>query len=179
MGEERSVCLQAAETRCIQDSGRFNTFETENTLDYPQGDIMNTVARGMVSPVWNLGLRNPQAKKLTIDHYNGGCITPAGCVPDISGEPDGFRCFGSKESFGKEITRAYNYLNAPLLADGFEYTPPSYMQGIKVDGPNAATGWERPLPGLPREFETVAGNARKVAFAIAGVSEPQPRGCGQ
>lgn len=174
------TCLHAANTKCTED--RFNKFETKNTLKYPQGDIMNTVSRGMVSPTWNLGLRNPQAKKLTIDHYNSGCVTPSGCVPQAPGglAPDvpGFQCFGTTESFGKEISKAYDYLNAPLLGDGFEFTPPSYMQGIKIDGPNSVSGWDRPSRGAAREYEILAGNSRTMAFALAGVPEPSPRGCG-
>lgn len=147
--ERSAVCLRNEKTACKEIG--LNTFEDRDTMRFPQGDVMNVVARGAITKAWNLGLRNPQAKKLSVDVYNGGCLDVHGCVPGVPGTlaPDvpGFECRGGVKSMGPEMNKAYDFLNAPLLADGFEYTPPDYMMGIKDSGPNSVEGWNRTPQG--------------------------------
>lgn len=141
------VCLHDENTACGEIG--FNTFEDMDTTRYPQGDVMNVVGRGAITKAWNLGLRNPQAKKLTVDVYNGGCRDLYSCVPGVSSDVPDFGCKGNvRKSMGPDMQKAYNYLNAPLLADGFEYHPPDYMMGIKDSGPNSVEGWNRTSQGL-------------------------------
>lgn len=149
MHQEKMRCTEAG----------LNTFEQENVSRYPQGDIMNAVRRGAITKGWNLGLRNPQAKKLAVDMYNGGCVDLHGCVPSGSGTLEGFSCAGGKDSMGPEMKEAYGYLNAPLLEDNFEYKPPDYMMGIKNSGPNSVAGWAR-APGGSQVWEVMAEKYR-------------------
>ncbi len=168
------MCLHDEHSRCSEIG--LNTFETLDTVKYPQGDIMNAVERGAITKAWNLGLRNPQAKKLTVDTYNGGCRDLHGCVPGVPGTlaPDvpGFGCGGRVGSMGPAMSKAYDFLNAPLLADGFEYRPPDYMMGIKDAGPNSVDGWAR----TPQGAMVWKEKARKT-WAVAGAPQQAP-GCG-
>lgn len=116
----------------------LNTFEETQSLQYPKDDIMNSVARGAIYKNWNGGLRNPQAKKLATDVFNSGCQSLETCVPT-----DGFVCPGATARGSPELTAAYDFLNAPLLADGYEFHPPEYMMGVKDTGPNSVDGWKR------------------------------------
>jgi hypothetical protein len=122
-----------------------------DTMRFPQGDIMNEVERGSITKSWNAGLRNPQAKKLTVDTYNSGCVNPHGCVPGVSGnlssEEPGFRCTGAAQTTGPALSKAYDFLNAPFLSGEYEFLPPKYMQGVKDFGPNSVTGWAHTASG--------------------------------
>ena len=150
-------------------------------MRYPQGDVMNVIERGPITKAWNLGLRNPQAKKLTVDMYNSGCLDVHGCVPGVPGTlapgVPGFACTGAVQPMGAEMSAAYDYLNAPLLADGFEFHPPSYMMGIKDGGPNSVDGWRR-APGGGLAFQAKEERTRANAFKAAGLPVPQVPGCG-
>lgn len=139
--ENGNVCLQGMGTACGEIG--FNTYETRNKMAYPEGDVMNQVARGPIYKNWNAGLRNPQAKKLSVDVFNGGCDDSYGCV-GVSG----FSCdaAGRKKS-SPALDKAYAYLNAPFMEDGYEFDPPSYMMGIKDSGPNSVDGWKRTASG--------------------------------
>ena len=168
------MCLHDDQSRCSEIG--LNTFEQVDTVRYPQGDIMNAVERGPITKSWNLGLRNPQAKKLTIDMYNSGCQDLHGCVPSVPGTlapgVPGFACGGPVGAMGPEMSKAYDFLNAPLLADGFEYRPPDYMMGIKNAGPNSVDGWKR-TPQGSLMWEQKA----RAAHQVAGAPQPAP-GCG-
>ena len=148
----------------------FNTFETRNAMRYPAGDVMNQVARGPIYKDWNAGLRNPQAKKLTVDVYNSGCEDVFGCVN--GSDHDGYGCGkASRKVASPEMDRAYAYLNAPYMQDGYEYVPPRYMMGIKDSGPNSVDGWNRTASGA-----TVwAEQAQK---QHPGKQSPGGNGCG-
>lgn len=159
------VCLREDDSRCSEIG--LNTFESRDTVRHPQVDVMNMVARGAITKAWNLGLRNPQARRLTEDMYNGGCLDLHGCVPDA--DDDGFSCTGRVGSMGSAMSKAYDYLNQPMLPGNFEYQPPSYMMGIKNDGPNSVTGWQR-LPNGSLAWEE---NARR-----ENPQQQQAPGCG-
>lgn len=171
--ERSSVCLHSEDSKCSETG--LNTFETLDTVRYPQGDVMNIVERGAITKSWNLGLRNPQAKKLTVDMYNSGCQDLHGCVPGVPGTlaPDvpGFGCRGSISSMGEQMSKTYDFLNAPLLKDGFEYKPPSYMMGIKDGGPNSVDGWRRTAQGSLAWEE-------KARSMHHGAPQQQVHGCG-
>lgn len=176
--EQSAVCLHNEQTGCSEIG--LNTFETKDTTKFPQGDVMNIVARGAITKSWNLGLRNPQAKKLSVDTYNGGCLDVHGCVPSIPGmEPDvpGFACGGAVGSMGPALHKAYDYMNAPFLGDGFEYKPPDYMMGIKDSGPNSVDGWKRTQQGV-LTWEQKAKTAAEASFAARGLVVPLVPGCG-
>lgn len=113
----------------------LNAFEEGNVMRYPDGDVMNQVARGAIIKNWNGGLRNPQAKKLATDVFNSGCDDTYGCVGT-----SGFRCPGSDAAGSAALGAAYDFLNAPYMADSkYQYDPPGYMTGIKGTGPNSVT----------------------------------------
>jgi hypothetical protein len=179
--ERSSVCLHDEHSRCSEIG--LNTFETLDTVRYPHGDIMNAVGveRGAITKSWNLGLRNPQAKKLTVDMYNSGCLDLHGCVPGVPGTlaPDvpGFGCGGRVGSMGPAMSKAYDFLNAPFLEDGFEFKPPDYMQGIRDAGPNSVLGWARAPSGI-RVWEKNAEAQRVISFKAAGLPVPSAPGCG-
>jgi hypothetical protein len=170
--QRSTVCLHDEHSRCSEIG--LNTFEESDTVRYPQGDVMNTVARGAITKSWNLGLRNPQAKKLTVDMYNSGCVDLHGCVPGVPGDPDvpGFGCAGGVGSMGPAMSKAYNYLNSPLLADSFEFNPPDYMLGVKGSGPNSVDGWKRTPQG-----SLVWEEKARMVHAVAGSPQQAP-GCG-
>ncbi len=174
------TCLHEPQSSCA--AVGFNTYEDRDTLRYPQGDVLNLVARGSITKDWNAGLRNPQAKKLAVDTFNGGCRDVHGCVPSPRGtlapEVPGFACAGAVEtSFGPEMKAAYDYLNAPLLPGGFEYRPPSYMMGIRDSGPNSVRGWARTPDG--RQVGAAVEAARlEAASRAVGVPVPRAPGCG-
>lgn len=137
-------CLHESGHRC-RDLPELNSYEEVGTSKFPQGDVMNYLRRGTIQKDWNAGLRNPQAKKLTIDTYNGGCVDMWGCVPtgvdQLAPSVPGFSCHNTRlSSMGPEMKEAYAYLNRPLLRDGYEYNPPEYMMGIKNTGPNSVMG---------------------------------------
>lgn len=140
-----STCLQETESSCKQVQDRFNQWETRDDLRYPQGDVMNQVARGMISAEWNLGLRNSQKKAFTVDAYNSGCVDPWGCVGSPPGGPDvpGFRCPGKTSTLSPEMQATFAFLNAPMCPDGAEYRPPAYVLKPDAFGPNSVAGWVR------------------------------------
>lgn len=43
----------------------------------------------------------------------------------------------------------YDDLNGPFMAGDFEYAPPSYMMGIKLNTVNSVTGWGMGAGGRP------------------------------
>lgn len=140
--DQKTHCLLDPRLKCGEIS--TNTFEDLNLARYPEGDILNEVKRGAIYKGWNLGLRNPQAKKLSIDSYNSGCVDLHGCV-----ETQGFSCPPTGPvSFSTAMSETYDYLNAPFLPDGFEFTPPAYIMGIKDTGPNSVDGWQTAPNGV-------------------------------
>lgn len=136
---------------------------------------MNVLRRGSIQKDWNAGLRNPQAKKLAVDVYNGGCQNTWGCVPtavdQLAPDVPGFSCPAGFSSMGPEMRSAYAYLNKPFLDDKYEFRPPPYMMGIKNDGPNSVDGWKR-LPGGTPRYE------KNVAAVLAAVEADIMPGCG-
>ena len=148
MSKTRS-CLHAVPPVCGAVPGRFNHFEQREPVTYPQGDVMNRVRRGMITPAWQLGLRMSQRRPFSFDSYNSGCLDVHGCVADPSGS-GGYACQGPEAGAGKELAAAYDFLNAPLAPDGFEYKPPGYMLKHPIDGPNSIQGWSRDATGKTR-----------------------------
>ena len=180
-GSRSNLCIDNAVTQCSEIG--LNTFEQVDTMRYPQGDIMNAVKRGSITKAWNLGLRNPQAKKLSVDVFNGGCVDPHGCVAGVGGQgslaPDvpGFKCSGAAQRMGQEMSKAYDFLNAPLLEDGFEFRPPTYMMGLKDSGPNSVDGWAKTASGN-HVFAEKADVLQALTFVASGRVPPVVPGCG-
>jgi hypothetical protein len=119
----------------------LNTTEQVEMIEPPAPDIWNVLRRGAITKDWNTGLRNPQAKLMTVDTYNSGCSNPWGCISS-----GGYRCPGSKPKVSP-IQGMYDFLQAPLLTGTYkadlEYHPPAFMEGIKAGGPNSVTGWSK------------------------------------
>jgi hypothetical protein len=164
------------------DSEQSNS-EGKVTALYPKGDVMSDLKRGVIQRNWNAGLRNPQAKKLTVDNYNSGCRNTWGCVPTIPdqlapGVP-GFSCLGEEApgvgSMGPEMNKVYVYLNNPFLSDEYEFNPPGYMMGIKSEGPNSVDGWKQ--VSEKRGFTTTVHERHAASFLAASGSKQVP-GCG-
>jgi hypothetical protein len=112
------------------------TCEVDETKTYPAGDVMNAISRGAITKDWNRGLRNPQAKQMTYDMYNGGCINP-NCVAN-----SGYTCEGRQVGdVSPQLDQTFARLKVPLVDDDYEYKPPPYMMGIKGNSPNSTSGW--------------------------------------
>lgn len=125
-------------SRCSP-TGALNTWESISTSEPPSIDVLNSASlrRGQITALPNLGLRQPQGKKMTYDHFNNGCVNPQGCV-----NTEGFTCGGAPSQSSKQIDSLFAFLNAPYLPDGTEYAPPKYVMGLKAGGVNSVTGWE-------------------------------------
>ncbi len=114
------------------------TFDTRDGRVWPAiADLGGEPRYGMLSADANAGLRMPQARKLSLDAYNSGCVNPHGCV-----NTEGFGCPGPVAAMGEELTQLYDELNKPAAPGRFEYSPPSYMMGIKSGTANSVTGWD-------------------------------------
>jgi hypothetical protein len=136
-------------------------------MKFPDVDVMNTISRGAITKDFNAGLRNPQAKKLSYEMYNSGCEDLSGCVEDR-----GYKCSGPIQTINEDLNKAYKYLNAPLLTDGYEFRPPSYMQGIKNRGPNSVNGWAHSDKKGSLEWEKLADQNRETALIRSGIPLP-------
>lgn len=127
--------LHESATSCEQTG--VGTFDTRDGLIWPAVAYMSGEPRyGMLSADANAGMRMPQSRKLSLDAYNSGCLNPHGCV-----NTEGFKCTGPVASMGEELTELFTELNKSAAPAGFEYNPPSYMMGIKMDTVNSVTGW--------------------------------------
>ena len=119
----------------------FNTTEGIQSLTYPQPDIMESIKRGEIKKNFNSGLRNPQAKHLEVETYNGGCVNPWGCVSN-----NGHNC-NSEKKRNVEVNEMYDYLNQSYLTGTFqsslEYQPPLQMEGYKAGTINSVSGWKK------------------------------------
>jgi hypothetical protein len=98
----------------------------------------------MITADTNAGLRMPQARPLTLDAYNSGCVNPHACVASAE---LGFNCSGPVQQQAPMMKMLYNDLNSPFLSTDFEYTPQQYMMGIKFNTVNSVTGWNRDAAG--------------------------------
>ena len=137
------ICKDEMPLKCQEIS--FNTTEEVVGIQNPDPDIWNYLKRGAITKEFNKGLRNPQAKLMTVDTYNGGCVDGWGCVANT-----GFKC-GENKAQTSAINNMYDFLQSPLLTGVYkadlEYKPPPYMQGIKAGTANSVTGWDKTVGG--------------------------------
>ena len=123
-------------------------FEVKSTSAPPEIDVLQSenLQRGSITAAWNLGLRNPQAKLMSTEMYNSGCVNPQGCVNSL-----GFKCVDQPVVRGGfALNSIYDTLNKPYMPDASEYKPPAYMMGMKNNTINSVTGWRKSGTG---EFE--------------------------
>ena len=143
----------------------LNTTEEVKGVDPPEPDVWNSLKRGSIKKEFNAGLRNPQAKLMNVETYNGGCVNEWGCVANA-----GFRCPRS-EAHTSAIKGMYDWLQSPLLSGvsdpDLEYNPPEYMQGIKAGTANSITGWGRTADGTYKWAQLSRRDNPGVAKAFA------------
>ena len=136
--------MYSTETSCEPVS--FNKYETTDkrtlpTISYTSGEP----SYGTITADVNAGLRFPQARQLSIETYNSGCVNPYGCV---SNPQEGFACHGAPKEPSPAISKLYSVLNKPYAPRSFELErPPDYVVGIKENGVNSVSGWQLDAAG--------------------------------
>lgn len=94
---------------------------------------------GVLTNDVNAGLRLPQARALSLEHFNSGCATLHGCVSQ-----KGYTCPGPPKTMSPFMSAMYDELQAPMAPDGFDLaTPPEYVTGVKTATVNSVAGWVR------------------------------------
>ena len=136
--------MHAATTTCNE--AGFKMYSTTDGRRLPGITYLSgEPSYGVVSTDVNSQLRLPQARPMTIESFNSGCVNPHGCV---SG--DGFTCAGPVKSLAPAVRALYAELNSPFAPGSFELKPPpSYVVGVKASGINSVLGWQQGPDGKP------------------------------
>jgi len=170
VAEPQASRLHEATTKC--EAAGFNIYDVRDQRAFPP--ITYTAGEpeyGVITADPNAGLRLAQSRQLTLEGFNSGCVNPQGCV---SNAQDGFACAGPVKEQTPFMRALYNDLNGPVAPGNFEYNPPSYVMGVKLDTVNSVTGWEQGTGGRPRW--QAAGNVSPCTQTGAGPSGSQGAG---
>ena len=136
--------MHATETRC--EPMGFNMYETVDVRTMPAISYTSGEPRyGAITSDVNAGLRLPQARPLSLETFNSGCVNPHGCVSNFE---DGFKCPGPLKTTNAQLSTLFDDLYAPYAPDNFEMmSPPAYVVGIKSTGVNSVLGWQSASKG--------------------------------
>ena len=128
----------AVVTQCKQ--AGFNKYDTMAQGSGPA--ILYTAGEpeyGVLTNDVNAGLRLPQARPLSLEQFNSGCVNPQGCVSQ-----KGYTCPGERKTLSPFMSALYDELQSPVAPDGFDFeTPPAYVTGVKATTVNSVAGWAR------------------------------------
>ena len=136
------------ETTSHCDAAGYRIYNTVDERRFPDVTYKSGEPQyGVLAADVNADLSLPQARPLSIESFNSGCLNPQGCV---SNALDGFACPGPVKRLPAAMSALFAELNSPFAPENFEMQPPpSYVVGVKATGINSVLGWQKGPDGKP------------------------------